>query len=203
MARKGASSTQRLVQQIANGNPPPSTIAAQIVNNASTSNGHHKPESKLAFESLLDEFLANPSTSELDTDLNVNFISIIAEGGLDALLQDSLFALDQLLRLAVKSILAIKHNIQQKPHLLFTPRHDGGSGTPRPPLFLWLLPKILGLVGHANFEPIQEDLQGLLSTCLQTVSRKANLWGHAVSIQQLFRSCVSGVCSRYFVKIQN
>ncbi|KAF2473193.1 uncharacterized protein BDR25DRAFT_257421, partial [Lindgomyces ingoldianus] len=190
MARKGGSSTQRLASvPLANGNPPPSTIAAQIVNNASNVNAQQEPGSKVAFGQLLQEYLNDPSTDEPNSQLNTQLITVIAEAGLDALLQDNPFALKLLLPQASDSIAAIKLTIQRRPHLLLSTRNDD-DGNPRPLLFIWLFPKLLGLLGDPNLQEIQEDVQDLLSTSISVLGRGSGLWQQAMSLAQLYRSCI-------------
>ncbi|KAF2267881.1 hypothetical protein CC78DRAFT_565700 [Lojkania enalia] len=195
MARKGGGSTQRVVPLPAtNGNnPPPSTIAAQIVNNASNLNAQHQVGSKVAFTDLLREFLNDPSTDEPNPQLNAQLISVIAEAGLDALLQDNPFAPGLLVPQAIDSIRAIKLIIQTRPHLLVNARNDEDDGNPRPLLFIWLFPKLLGLLGRPGFDQLQEYLKDLLSTCVVVLSRAISLWRYARSLVELYGSCINSI----------
>ncbi|KAF2178853.1 hypothetical protein K469DRAFT_598368 [Zopfia rhizophila CBS 207.26] len=193
MARKGGSSTQRQAPTPGgNGGPPPSTIAAQIVNNASNVHAQQEPGSKVAFGQLLQEYLNDPSTDEPNSQLNAQLITVIAEAGLDALLQDNPFAADVLIPQAMDSISAIKLTIQRRPHLLLSTRTED-DGTPRLPLFIWLFPKLLGLLGHPTLDSIQASLQDLLSTFLNVLHRGPNTWHHAVSLVQVYRSCIDNI----------
>ncbi|KAF2733102.1 hypothetical protein EJ04DRAFT_295336 [Polyplosphaeria fusca] len=195
MARKGGGSIQRQpVASIANGNqPPPSTIAAQIVSNAANAKGPQQTGAKVVFSDLLKEFLDDPSTDEPNSQLNAQLISVVADAGLDALLQDNLFALDLLLSQAKDSIDVIKVTLQRRPHLLLNEKDAEGDGSPRPPLYIWLLPKLLGLLGHPNFEPIQESLSDLLRTAFTLLVRSHATWRQAKSVLQLYRSCIDSV----------
>lgn len=198
MARKGGGSAQRQpLHPIPNGNPPPSTIAAQIVSNAANIRGQQEPGSKVAFAELLKEFLKDPSTDEPNSQLNAQFISVVAEAGLNALLQNNVFAPDLLIPQAIDSISAIKLTIQRRPHLLLSTRAEEDDGNPRPPLFLWLFPILIGLLGQPNFGAIQEHLQGLLSTCIGVFSQTSRLWHHAITLVQLYRSCVESMYTQY------
>lgn len=196
MVRKGGTSTQRLAVPSTTGNPPPSTIAAQIVNNASNANGNANQEagSKIPFPELLREFLRNPIIDDLDPELNVQFISTIVEAGLDALHQDNPFALDQPKDLAIDSIRAINICVWQTPHLLLSSRSNRDDDSPQPPVFLWLFPKLLSLLDPVKFEALQEHLQRLLGTCLGALGRTSALWRHEVSLVKLYRSCVDSRC---------
>jgi serine/threonine-protein kinase ATR len=194
MVRRGGGSTQRLAAPIANGNPPPSTIAAQIVHNAANANGHHETESKVAFADLLHEYLRDPSTDEPNSRLNVQLISVVAEAGLDALLQDNPFALESLVNQAADSISAIKLTLERRPHLLLSPRNEEDAGDPHPPLVLWLLPKILGLLGRANLAAIHKHLLELMDIFLVVLRRAPSLWSYARCLEHLHKSCVDSKC---------
>jgi serine/threonine-protein kinase ATR len=92
MARKGGNSTQRMAPPppVTNGHPansvpPPSTIAAQIVHNASTNLAQQ--DAKVGFGELVKEFLQHPNTDEPDAQL-VALICVIAEAGLEGLFKD-------------------------------------------------------------------------------------------------------------------
>ncbi|KAF2791318.1 hypothetical protein K505DRAFT_376871 [Melanomma pulvis-pyrius CBS 109.77] len=194
MARKGGNSTQRMAPPpIANGNPPPSTIAAQIVNNASNINAQQQPGSKVAFAQLLKEFLNDPSTDEPSSQLNAQLISVIAEAGLDALLRDDPFAQGQLIEQGIDSIAAIKLSIQRRPHLLFSARNGEEEGIPRPPLFIWLFPKLLSLLDQPNLEQIHGYVQDLLGTFIGVLARTPNLCRQAMSVLKLYQSCVDSI----------
>jgi serine/threonine-protein kinase ATR len=91
MARKGGNSTQRMAPPpITNGHsiPPPSTIAAQIVHNASNlHDAQQDATAKVSFGELVKEFLQHPNTDEPDQQL-VALISVIAEAGLEGLFKN-------------------------------------------------------------------------------------------------------------------
>jgi serine/threonine-protein kinase ATR len=173
-------------------NPPPSTIAAQIVNNATNGQGRQETGSKIPFPELLREFLRNPIIDDLDPQLNVQFISTIAEAGLDALHQDNPFSVDQPKDLAIDSIRAISISIWRIPQLLLSSRSTDNE-SPEPPVFLWLFPKLISLLNPLKFEALQEPLQDLLSTCLKTLSQTSSLWAKEASFTQLYRSSVDSV----------
>jgi serine/threonine-protein kinase ATR len=195
MARLGGTSSQRPAAPNPGGFPPPSTIAAQIVNHASTVQGHEEPGLKIPFPELLREFLRNPIIDDLDPELNVQFISTIVEAGLDALHQDNPFALDRDKELAVDSIRAIDISIWQVPELLLNSRiRKGKDDIPNPPLFLWLFPKLLSILDPLKFETLQGSVQHLLTSFLQVFGSKSALLCQEASATHLYRSCVDSKC---------
>jgi serine/threonine-protein kinase ATR len=182
---------------VTNALPPPSTIAAQIVNNANV-NAQQEPGSKVAFAQLLKEFLNDPTTDEPSSQLNSQLISVIAEAGLDALLKGDPFALDQLIEQGIDSIAAIRLSIQRRPHLLLSVRTTEDDGIPRPPLFIWLLPKLLCLLDTPNIQQVHGDVQDLLRTFIRVLSRTSSLCRQAMAVLRLYRSCVDSKCSSFF-----
>lgn len=195
MARKGATSTQRLgPPPVTNGNPPSSTITAQIVDKASNRQGQQQSEISPEFFQLLDQFLNEDQIDEDDAKV-VGFIAVVAEAGLDKIPEDRLFAPELRNSQIIKCITAIKFNIQRKPYLLLSARDESSDGAPQPPLILWMFPKFLKLLGHPDFASLQELLKDLISTCLTAFSQSPSRWRHAASLLQLCRSCVDSMFS--------
>jgi serine/threonine-protein kinase ATR len=173
----------------ANNIPPPSTIAAQIVHNAANSHAQQDAAAKVSFGELVKEFLQHPNTDEPDPQL-VALICVIAEAGLEGLFKDDPFAQDQQRQQGIDSIAALNFILQQKPHLLLSVKESDDKGVPRPPLILWLYPKLLGLLTHATLHPVSESVQRLLSLCLSVLFRTSALSRRAIAVFQLYRTCV-------------
>jgi serine/threonine-protein kinase ATR len=199
MARRNGNSTQRPASDaFTNGGIPPSTIAAQIVNNHSNVDAQQEPATKAVFGQLLQEYLHDPSTDEPSSQLNAQLIHVVAEAGLDVLLHENPFALDLLVPQAIDSISVIKLTIQRKPGLLLNTRPSEVDGILRPKLFLWLLPKIFLLMGHGQLDAVQDHLQDLLISCVRALQHSSEFWQHAVSLTRLYRSCVDGTLQSLF-----
>lgn len=196
MARKGGGSTQRKAPPPAatvttngtsNANPPPSTIAAQIVHNAAKTHSRQDAASKVTFGELLKEFLQHPNTDEPDAQL-VAFICVVAEAGLESLFKDDPFAQDEQREQGIRSINAITYLLNQKPHLLLKPKDGEGNGTSRPPVILWLFPKLLGLLTYATLRQVHGHVQDLLSFCLSILARTTAYSRAAVTVMQLYKA---------------
>lgn len=172
-----------------NGVPPPSTIAAQIVNNASNIHAWQGEATKVSFGELVKEFLQHPNTDEPDAQL-VALISVIAEAGLEGLFKDDPFAQDQQRQQGIDSIAALTFILQQKPHLLLSVREGEDDSISRPPLILWLCPKLLGLLAHAALTYVHEHVHQIMHLCLSALARTSALWRPAAAVSQLYRSCV-------------
>ncbi|USP73715.1 uncharacterized protein yc1106_00989 [Curvularia clavata] len=201
MARKGGGSTQRMAPPSvtsghSNGIPPPSTIAAQIVHNASNIHAQRDEDTKVTFGELVKEFLQHPNTDEPDPQL-VALICVIAEAGLEGLFKEDPFAQDQQRQQGIDSIAALMFILQQKPHLLLSIKQGDDESIPRPPLILWLFPKLLGLLTHATLQPVHKHVQGLLHLCLDVLTQTSTLYRSARTVLQLYKSCVQCVYSEF------
>ncbi|KAF1921015.1 hypothetical protein BDU57DRAFT_509551 [Ampelomyces quisqualis] len=199
MVRKGGGSTQRMPPppittglNTTNGNanlPPPSTIAAQIVQNASNLHARHDAAAKVSFGELVKEFLQHPSTDEPDSQL-VALICVIVEAGLEGLFKDDPFAQDQQRQQGIDSISALNLIIQKKPHLLLSAKDSDEQGSPQPPLLVWLFPKLLGLISHVTLQPLHQHARSLLELCLSTLVHSPSSWRSARSVAAMYRSSV-------------
>ena len=183
---------------------PPSSnpnLATQIVNNLSTSNGHSQPEDRGNFEQLLAEILqsgnaSSEESSAIENDLDVNYklITVVTKAGLEVLLRDDPFSRsDQRLSQAKRSLLVIQMTVRRTPEVVFTTNQPlGGEGTAGPSLYLWLLPKLLGMVGVKRLDGLQECLLGLLGTILEAASGASENWERAGEVLAYLKACVAG-----------
>jgi serine/threonine-protein kinase ATR len=192
MARRGAGqlSTQNGAAN-ANHLPLPSTIAAQIVHNHNRSNiARQEPENDALFGQLLQEYLRNPMAEEATVETNAQLISVVVEAGVDVLVKDNPFAPDALIQQARDSLTVISYTIEKIPGvLLFT---GIGGIEDDLPLFLWLLPKVLILLGRRHMEVLQKDLCDVLTTSIRSLQQTTEFWRHAATMQEIITAMVEG-----------
>lgn len=181
--------------------PPPSTLAAQIVQNqivgrASTQaqQQQHQPQQqggneKATFSGLLHEILHNPAaTPETDLGVNVQLISVVVEAGLSVLARDDPFAQhDLLIPQAEDSLSVVQATIVRQPEVLFTP-----IGADGPPLVLWLLARLMALCGRPKCEGLK--IGGLVGEAVAALEKSVKLWRGAEDVKALVRDCVNGIC---------
>lgn len=185
--------------------PPPSTLAAQIVQNqivgrASTQvqqqqhQQQHQPQQqggneKATFSGLLHEILHNPAaTPETDLGVNVQLISVVVEAGLSVLARDDPFAqYDLLIPQAEDSLSVVQATIVRQPEVLFAP-----IGADGPPLVLWLLARLMALVGRPRCERLR--IGGLVGEAVAALEKSIKLWRGAEDVKALVRDCVNGKC---------
>jgi serine/threonine-protein kinase ATR len=196
MARRGGTSTQRQAPQpVLNGNtnglPPPSTIPAQIVHNANINieqNSTYRPP----FIDQVKDFLKKPELDDPDP-VCIALVCTIAKGGIDPSFERDPFGprRDELEDLIAHSIAALRVIFEHKPYLLLRPTSaEDEDGVSRPPIFIWLFPKLVGLLTQDARLNIDENVQGLLNAFLQVLSRSASTLRQTEAMIQFYRSCV-------------
>ena len=173
--------------------PPPSTLAAQIVQNQTTTKASQQSGEKATFAGLLHEILHNPSaTPETDIGVNVQLISVVVEAGLSVLTRDDPFAqLDILLPQAADSLAVVEATIVRQADVLFA--HISQDG---PPLIIWLLARLLPLCSRPKCGEL--NIAGLIDSAVSAVS-KSKLWRSAAVMQELVRECVNGMVEFFFL----
>lgn len=171
--------------------PPPSTLAAQIVHNQTTTKASQQSGEKATFAGLLHEILHNPSaTPETDIGVNVQLISVVVEAGLSILTRDDPFAqLDLLLPQAVDSLAVVEATIVRQSDVLFA--HISQDG---PPLIVWLLARLLPLCSRPKCSELA--IAGLINSAIKAVA-KSKLWRSAATIQGLVQDCVNDILGAF------
>ncbi len=186
-----------------NGDPPPSTIAAQIVDNLSSVNREPRQDDQRNFEQLLltivgNDGMAATSAGVIETDLNDNYklINVVTRAGLEVMLRDDPFMdISHLLPQASNSVLVIELTIKRTPDVLFFKPHDitGSSRESQVPLFLWLLPKLLALFAVKDADYFQQKIMNLISTILTVTTRSPGSWQNWEQLLRYFKACVCGM----------
>ena len=184
-----------------NGVPPPSTFAAQIVDTLTKAKQQPKPDERELFQQLLREILgadeaAEPQAGTIETDINVNYrlIYVVVRAGLEVLLQEDPFEQrSELSEQALNSLAVIHLTIERSPEVLFfvPPGHEPGF-EPGGPLFLWLLPKLLSILGNGGDEGVQEKTLELIRATICVQSRSRTLRGRLHPIFKYVQGCVKG-----------
>lgn len=177
---------------VLNGGPPPSTLAAQIVDNHARNNLSQEPHSRRLFGQLLEEYLRDSVAEEANLQLSSRLISVVAEAGFDGLLKSDPFAQNLLLPQAVNSISVIELTIRRQPDLVLYVEHDEADIVPRPRLLLRLLPKLIALLGRKGMELVQKPIADLLRTILHAFDHSLDRREEARSIPALFEACLEG-----------
>lgn len=143
--------TNGLLQQT--GEPPVSTLAAQLVDNLTRGTQQSKHQDREDFEQLLrifetdsqdERYVDDPEAREE----SIKLIDVVVKAGLDVLLRENPFEDRSLLiRQAVRSLAVIELTIRRNSELLHTATgRDEADKRFHGPLYLWLLPKLLAII---------------------------------------------------------
>ena len=195
MSRRIAVSSQRaaLIKFTVDGDsfPPPSTIAAQIVKNQAPEQLNQDPQNKELFGKLLQDYLQDPSSEDVNLSLSSQLIAVVCKAGLDVLFEDNPFSSHTAEPQAIDSLSVIQLTVQKTPRLLFY-EEQGEIDVQNPPLLVWLFPKLLALLGLAQFKRVQESVQRLLTVCLRITTKLADAYRNALAIIGLYQACIDG-----------
>lgn len=168
----------------ANGGPPPSTLAAQLVGDISTTARSARPdetsELKRLFEAI--ETVKNDpdllKTSAERIEHNHTLIYVYTRVVLEGLKWDDPFAArERLKEEALKAIQFLKVTIQETPTVLNYVT-DGKTFLHRgeEPLWVWLFPKLLRMLGHPHCLVLSDVLQSFFHYILDISSKSGGLW---------------------------
>lgn len=170
--------------------PPPSTLAAQIVQNGTrpVNAASQQNVNTAAFHQMLQGILTDPDANqETDLQVNVQLIRVVTTAGLTVLTADNPFAQwDLLVPAASDSITVIEATVQRQPEVLLAPCNQDG-----PPLVLWLLARLAAICGRQRCEDL--PIRRLLESCSQRLSISLDLWQYDFMLQQVIMDCVEGM----------
>ena len=167
---------------------PQSTLAAQLVNHFTDGKKHPRNQDEETFRQLLREILGIESGQvvraeplETDSDVDCKLIYVIVKAGLEKAISNDSFSGKGDLSIQVNdSLIAINFTIKKNPEVLFVaPQFQGLDPRPSGPLYLWLLAKLLALVGRlqdsGTLNGVLRVLRTLLVTEKKTHITKVNL----------------------------
>ncbi|KAK3113954.1 serine/threonine-protein kinase M1, partial [Teratosphaeriaceae sp. CCFEE 6253] len=175
----------RRISELNGDAPPPSTLAAQIVQKQ-TRPAPQQNGSDVQLQDLLHEMLHNPNAvQETSVSVNVKLIHVVAEAGLAPLGQNDPFGpSEHLLQEAKDSIAVIEKTIKRQPELLLTPTSPDG-----PQLALLLLCRLASVCGRPKCEDL--PVAQLLDTAIRTLNASVDLWRDAATLQQLVQDTIN------------
>ena len=174
-----------------NGDAPPSTLAAQIVQNQNRQTANLMPGEVAIFDDLLQEMLYNDSAAqETNLNTNVQLVSVMAQMGLQPLGVDNPFAAwEAAIPRAADSIAVIEKTIARQPEILLAQTSEDG-----PQVFLNVLTAVLAACGRLKCRDL--PFSRLLSTAIEVLSHSIHLWQQALVLQEVIEECVDGMSSK-------
>lgn len=183
----------------ANG-PPPSTLAAQLVENISASTKSTRSDENAELKRLfavIQKIKNKPEllrTPEERTEHNHMLIYVYSRVVLEGIKLDDPFAdRNHMRNEALKAINFLKVSIEETPGVLnyttdgkeFVFRGDG-------PLWIWVFPKVLRLLGHPRCLELTSAIEGFFRFLIVTITRAGSMWPLLSSILCYLRETCNG-----------
>ena len=174
---------------------PPSSIAVIFQNLPKTGNGSPGPNflQQLFAEVISHEVTEPTGSSSIEDTLLVNYkvITAVVDAGVSVLLREDPFAPQNLTEQASNSLLVLRLTIKETPHVLFRPPPESTTEPGQPLLYLWLLSKLLPLLGHRLAESLVQELLETIYAIFYAAANLPKEWKSVTVMVGYFRSCVN------------
>lgn len=186
----------------ADAEPPPSTMAAQLINNLSSTNKSSRQGGQDALEALseLQRLAAEvEQSSSLDLKLEHNhmLIYVFVRLVLEPLLTDDPFMdVPKIVSHASDALDAFISAIKETPSVLSCIPEPGSlQNRGEEPLWIWLFPRLLELLGRKQCDALTEKIKDLFFVSFQAVSRSPTLWNLASLFFCYLKDCAASKSS--------
>lgn len=208
--RNGQQGRENLANASVNNGPPPSTLAAQLVENISASTRSSRPDETAElkkFFSIIEEVKNNPETLESHQDRiehNHMLIYVFSRVVLEGLRWDDPFAdREHLHSEAVRAINFLKVTVRETPEVLVL-SSPGTSFIFRgnEPLWLWILPRVLKMLGHSQCLNLTTAIESLFQDLSIVVAENGFLWPLASRLDQYLRSNFDGMTMTMIIDVR-
>ena len=186
-----------------NGHPPPSTFAAQIVDNLASAKRLSSSTDKQAdLRQLLQMILDadqddDPLSEAIETSIEVNYrlIYTIVRAGLEILSSSNPFDNTRDVQVQAQNTLAVVDlTIRRYPEVLFwIPSLNDPTVRPGGPLFLWLVPQLINLLSHRFDKEVNKRTANILGTILSVQTRASTSKFRLRPVSKYIRGCIKGL----------
>ncbi|RCI08728.1 hypothetical protein L249_4681 [Ophiocordyceps polyrhachis-furcata BCC 54312] len=181
---------------------PPSTLAAQLVENISTSARSSRSDDSSELRRLITIIQRDkdkPDSQKTNAEKiehNHMLIYVYCRVALEGIQLDDPFLDRRHVHTEFsRAINFFRYTIKETPTVLNVCSHDLFSRG-REPLWVWLLPRLLRFLGHAQLLDLEGSIEGFLQYLLLMVSRKTCLWDMSALLSLYLRECLTGVLDR-------
>lgn len=182
------------------GAPPPSTLAAQLVENISASTRSSRPDETAELKklfSIIEDVKNKPdllATTAERVEHNHMLIYVYARVVLESLQWDEPFIDTTLLSSdAFRAISFLRVTIKETPSVLLV------SSTKQPlifrgqePLWLWILPKVLKMLGRKHCLNLTKAIESLLQDIFLVICQHGPLWSLLTPYQRYIQENIRG-----------
>ncbi|OTA56852.1 phosphatidyl inositol 3-kinase-like protein [Hypoxylon sp. EC38] len=185
--------------------PPPSTLAAQLVENISASTRSSRPDETAELKklfSIIEDVKNEPELLKSQKERmehNHMLIYVYTRVVLEGLKWDDPFAdRDQLRTDAIRAVNFLKITIRETPEVLLA-KSDGRSFLFRgyEPLWLWIFPKVLKMLGSGHCTDLKDEIDLFFREVFLTASRTGVLWSHLPQFLAYIKSSFSAIISHF------
>ena len=203
MARSTGTGDAALNELSPNAELPQTTLTVQLVSHLIDGKKHPRDQDEETFRQLLREILGSESGQavraeplEKHSDVDCKLIYVIVKAGLERTALDEPFngnGKDKRRKQAIDSLTAINLTVKRNPGvLLVAPQFSGLDPRPIGPLYLWLLPKLLALMGCLQDSEMIDEVLRVFTTFLLTEKRTHIARVNLRPILKYLKECING-----------
>ncbi|POS87854.1 hypothetical protein EPUL_000219 [Erysiphe pulchra] len=179
---------------------PPSSIAFQLISKVTTTNKSSTQAESNELQKLTTEVsdFENSVSKNDDPEIQLRHIHkliyVLTRAVLERLQKNDPFInFEELICQAGESLDLFCLNLDAYPTVLSYKLAPGEcfQGRGSEPLWAWLFPRVLGLLGHTRFETLTEKIRKLFLLSFQSTRRFPNLWYLGFTYFDYLKECVS------------
>lgn len=184
-----------------NGEPPASTLAAQLVDNLTRAKQHSRHQDREDFEQLLQIFEAedqNQDQSRSDPRVakeeSIKLIDVVIKAGLDVLSRENPFEhLRGQNQRAIRSLKVVEVTLTRCPDALYANSNTEAPCTQLPgPVYLWLVPRLLNLTLHQVDVALLTALASTLAAVVSLERRLRSRLARLYPVCRYLQGCIKG-----------
>jgi serine/threonine-protein kinase ATR len=189
---------------------PPSTLAAHLVNNLSTSRRPSKNQEHEDFQLLLtevskyEEGAQENVTVEAVVEHHHKRIYVVVKAVLEILTKEGPISNEQdLIQQASDGLQILIATIKETPGVLehvAGPQSGLHSGV-NVPLWIWLFPRLLSLIGRQRCQALQQSISEFFLEAFNVVARSPQLWALNSSFFRYLQHCADSKFWREYIRI--
>lgn len=180
--------------------PPPSTLAAQLVENISASTKSSRSDENSELKGLfavIQRVKDNPQLLKtLDERIEHNhmLIYVYCRVVLDGIkLEDPFLDRNHVRTETMKAVNFLQFTVKETPTVLdYQVKESNFMFRGKEPLWIWLLPQLLRLLGHPQCTDLSECIENLLKYLLLVVAQTGPLWHIAPPLMLYLRTSLTG-----------
>lgn len=186
--------------------PPPSTMAAALINNISTTNKPSRENEQDDLKRFMTEVsdLENSATELVDVNIKLEhkhkLTYVFARAVLERLSHDDPFLnTQQLVSQASEALDIFTSTMREIPAVLgyILKPDESLQARGQEPLWMWLFPRVLTLLGRRECYDLTEKIKNFFSASFQAVAQSPKIWYLNSSFFSYLKECISRMLSTF------